>query len=258
MGIVHLARHQASNESVALKLMIPDAVSNESTVQLFLREVSVLSQLDHKRIVRFREVGMSQGQFYCAMEYVETINMKEEIAKRPPETRLQTVCGIICQVLEALRYAHRRSFVHRDIKPQNILLTREGRRLRTKLADFGLAKNFENAGFSELTRSGQMRGTFPFMPVEQVLDCRHSLPSGDIYAVGATLYYLLADNYPRRFEPDQDPLTTILHEDIVPIQEWIELPSNLADAIHRALARQPEDRFSSANQMYQALLPYAK
>ena len=101
-------------------------------------------------------------------------------------------------MLEALEHAHGQGFVHRDVKPANILLARSGQRLRARLADFGLAKNFENGGFSGVTRRGDIRGSLPYMPPEQIIDCRLAQPSGDIYAVGGTLYHLLSGTFPAR------------------------------------------------------------
>lgn len=102
------------------------------------------------------------------MEYVPAIDLLGELNARRGSQRVQFACAIGCQILEALRYAHRRGFVHRDVKPTNVLLMRFENRMRSKLADFGLAKNFECGGFSGITRRGDVRGSLPFMPPEQI------------------------------------------------------------------------------------------
>ncbi len=259
MGTVHLARRLSNGEVVAIKMILPECAVAEKAVQLFLREASILSQLDHRRIVRFLEVGMSRGQFFLVMEYVEPLDLRQTLNERSGKRRIQFAASIACQVLEALRYAHRLGFVHRDIKPANVLLTREAQRMRTKLADFGLSKNFENGGFSGITRQGDIRGSLPYMPPEQIIDCRFSKPCGDIYSTGATLYRLLSDKFPHEFPESVDPFAVILDRPIIPLQERCpELPSGLVDVVHQALARDPAKRFESANAMHQALLPFAQ
>ena len=100
-----------------------------------------------------------------------------------------------CQVLRGLEHAHMTGFVHRDIKPENILIGRTPEGLVAKISDFGLAKSFSGMGLAKLTFSGEMRGTIPFMPPEQVRDFKTVLPSGDLYATAATLYYLITGQF---------------------------------------------------------------
>lgn len=259
MGAVYLGRKIATAQTVAIKLILPEAVAGERAVQFFLREVSVLSKLDHPRIVRFYEIGVAQGQFFFAMEYVATVDLKELLAPLALAPRIRTICGIMCQVLEALHHAHEQGFVHRDIKPPNILVTRLGQKLRTKLADFGLAKNFENGGFSGMTRSGEVRGSLPFMAPEQIIDCQLSKPTVDIYGVGATLYHLLTNAMPHDFSIKKDPYAIVLDDPIVPLnQRCPEAPADLVALVHRALAKDPRERFAAAQEMRAALLPFAK
>ena len=259
MGVVYLARQLATGTIVAVKTILPECAAGESAVQLFLREASILSQLDHRRIVRFMEVGTSRGQFFLVMEYVPTIDLSGSLQERTSARRTQIACGIGCQILEALRYAHGRGFVHRDVKPGNVLLTRSEQRLRSKLADFGLAKNFENGGFSGITRRGDLRGSLPYMPPEQITDCRQSQPSNDIYSTGATLYRLLSNQLPHDYPETADPYGVVLDHPVVPLLDRCpNLPSGLAAVIHKALARDPAQRFASAHEMHRNLLPYAK
>jgi serine/threonine-protein kinase len=259
MGVVYLAKQLATGKLVALKLIVPESAASDRAVQMFLREVSIHSQLVHPRIVRFHEVGMARGQFFFVMEYVNTVNLPELLARQSFALRVKTLSGIFCQTLDALRFAHGRSFVHRDIKPANILVTRMGRKLRTKLADFGLAKNFHNGGFSGMTHQGDICGSLAFMAPEQLLDCRTARPASDIYSVGATFYYLLAGATPHDFALEKDPFAVVLEEDPQPLaQRCPEVPAGLAEIIHRSLARAPEKRFASAAEMRKLLLPYAR
>jgi serine/threonine protein kinase len=138
-----------------MKVIIPENKAAPESLQLFAREASVLSQLHHPGIVQFQEFGLVSGRFFLAMEYVRTVSIQQILQSRTPEQQIRVCCQIICQVLKALVHAHAKSLVHRDIKPANILVSRSSQNLRAKLADFGLAKNYEHAGFSGITQQGQ-------------------------------------------------------------------------------------------------------
>ncbi len=259
MGAVYRALQKSTSRSFAIKLIVPHRIGNERDTQLFLREVSVLSRLDHPRIVKFFELGVASGQFYFVMEDVNTVDFQAIMGAQSPDSRLRISCGIVCQVLEALEYAHAASIVHRDIKPANILLTKSQRKLNCKLADFGLAKNYANAGFSEFTKDGEARGTVAFMPPEQLIDFRYSKPAVDIYSVGATLYYYLAGTFPYEFSDDRNAFAQILQDEFTPLdQHCPEIPSELVAIVHRALARDPSERFASAQEMHDSILPFSK
>jgi serine/threonine-protein kinase len=259
MGVVYEAVQQSNGQRVALKVIVPARTADERAIQFFLREASVLSQLNHKRIVQFHGLQMSAGRLILAMEYVPSVAHRDYLAAKKEAVRVRCYCGIICQVLDALRYAHARGIVHRDIKPSNILLTPDGRGLGAKVADFGLAKNFQDAGFSHLTGRGEQRGTVPFMPPEQVQDPCYAKPAADIYAAGATLYSYLAGRSPYVCSRSEDPWVVILELEPTPLQSLRpDLPPELTGLVHKALARRPEDRFASAREMYRALHPFAK
>src|SRR6185312_16854287 len=148
-------------------------------------------------------------------------------------------CRMACQVLKGLEHAHGLGFVHRDIKPENVLIGRGPDGLVAKISDFGLAKSFRGLGLSGLTFSGEMRGTVPFMPPEQMLDFKTVLPSGDLYAAAATLYYLLTS----QFIYDQvaeggDLIRTLLEEAPVPVRSRRpDIPDDLAAVLEKCLAR---------------------
>jgi serine/threonine-protein kinase len=259
MGAVYLARRPADGELCAVKLILPEAAADERALQRFLREVRVLSKLEHPRIVRFREMGLAEGQFFFAMDYVETIDVPERLARFPEAGRARVVCALACQVLEGLNYAHAQGFIHRDIKPANILVSEREHRWYARLADFGLAKNFENAGLSGMTHDGHLVGTLPFMAPEQIISARDARPAVDIYAVGATLYHLLAGRFPHDFGKRKDRLAVILEDTPVPLaQVCPAAPAGLAEVVHRALAKDPNGRFPDAEAMRQALLPHSK
>jgi serine/threonine-protein kinase len=149
--------------------------------------------------------------------------------------------------------------VHRDVKPSNILSYKEGGRLHTKLADFGLAKNFQDAGLSSLSRENEIRGTLGYMPPEQIINCRYAKPPCDLYAAGACLYFFLSGTLPVAEVEGKKSIALILNRPAVPLaQRAPDVPEALARTVDRALAREPEDRFSTAEHMRLALLPFTE
>jgi serine/threonine-protein kinase len=260
MGVVYLARHAASGEQVALKLIVPESAGDERNVRLFLREMTVLSQLQHPRIVRFREAGYVKGRLYFAMDYVPGVPLFELLDSAAPEAaRVRLACGILCQALEALDYAHGRGFIHRDIKPSNLLVARHGRKVRVHLADFGLAKNCAYSGLTGVTHQGELRGSLPYMAPEQVCDYLNVGPAADLYSAGGTLYKLLSGHTPHDFKPGVEALLVLIEKPIVPLRKRCPtIPAGLAAVVERALAREPKKRFASAADMRRHLLPFAR
>jgi serine/threonine-protein kinase len=259
MGAVYQARHLASGEPVALKVIIPEAAASERMVNRFLREARVLSRLDHPRIVRFREMGVHLGQLYIAMEYVETAALGEVLAGKSSTFRLRLCTALVDHALEGLHHAHGQGFVHRDVKPGNLLIERNGPRVRVKVADFGLAKNYEDAGLSGMTRQGEGLGTVCFMAPEQVAGARDARPAVDVYGAAATLYHMLSGAYPYEFPRGHDPFLVVLEAPVVPLTRRCPgVPAALADVVHRALTREPEERWPTAEALRQALLPFTR
>lgn len=168
-------------------------------------------------------------------------------------------CRIAVQLLDGLAYAHAKGFVHRDVKPSNVLLTTVDGKEHAKLADFGLARAYEASSLSGLTMTGVAGGTPHFMPPEQVKDMRSAKPPADIFSAGATLYRLLAGAYP--YPPAakiEQMLRQILDSEPTPIAAHrSELPGPLCAAIHRSMARNPTDRFPDASAFAEAIAPFA-
>lgn len=258
MGIVYRALQKSSKQVVALKVMKSNVDPTKNRLRLFVREAGILSQLNHPQIIRFFEMGMTeQGAFFVATEFVETLRFAEVIAGQGLAFRVQTVASIACQVLDALSYAHQKGLVHRDIKPTNILLSRSSGTLTAKLADFGLAKNYEDAGFSDMTSEGELRGSPAYIAPEQIVNARYAKPPCDLYSLGVTLYNLLSGKFPYTWEHTAGLLRSILEDEPRPLPEvCVDVPSGFAAAVHRALEKDPEKRFASAEEMSQALRPY--
>jgi len=257
MGVVYQARHNQTGRLVALKLIVPESAATRSAIDRFLREMSVISQLKHPNVVEWLEQGMTRGQFWFAMEYVAGSNLEALANADPGKYPIRQACRMACQVLKGLEQAHSLGFVHRDIKPENILIGRTPEGLIAKISDFGLAKSFRGLGLSGLTFSGEMRGTVPFMPPEQMLDFKTVTPSADLYATAATLYYLISGQFIYdQINDGGDLIRTLLEEPPVPIQKRRpDVPAGLAAVLQKCLSRDPKDRYPTAAAMRQALRP---
>ncbi len=255
MGVVYQARNNNTGRMVALKLLVPEIAATRSAVDRFLREMTVVSKLKHVNIVEWLEQGMTRGQFWFAMEFVAGLNLEALANASPGRYPIHQACRMACHVLKGLEHAHAQGFVHRDIKPENILIGRGDTGLIAKISDFGLAKSYRGLGLSGLTFSGEMRGTIPFMPPEQMLDFRAVLPAGDLYSTAATLYYLITAKFIHDHQGEGgDMIRMLLEEPMIPIQSRRpEVPSGLARVLDRCLAREPADRYPSAAAMRRAL-----
>jgi serine/threonine-protein kinase len=259
MGVVYLAQHNITGQRCALKLIVPESAAARSAIDRFLREMNVVSQLKHENIVEWLEQGMTQGRFWFAMEYVDGSNLEALAVANLGKYPIPQACRMASQVLRGLEHAHALGFVHRDIKPENILIGRTPAGLMAKISDFGLAKSYRSIGLSGLTFSGEMRGTIPFMPPEQMLDFKKVQPSGDLYATAATLYYLLAGEYiyDQPEEGGGDLIRMLLEEPPVPIrQRRPEVPPELEAVLMKGLAREPADRYRDAAALRRALRPF--
>jgi len=258
MGSVWLAVRSRDGAQVALKTIKPPVYTSDREVQKFLREAGILRQLRHPHVVAFHEMGAARELLYFAMEYVPGTDASQLLAHHGPLCVGRAV-RLICQVLEALHYAHGLGFIHRDVKPANVLVSGEAGFEIGKLADFGLARVYHASPLSGLTILGDVGGTVPYMAPEQITDYRHTSPSSDLYATAATLYRLLTGHHLFDFHqiPDAQHLTKILLDPPVPIRERrLDIPDALALVIHHALEKDPAARFPDAASFRDALLPF--
>lgn len=255
MGTVYLAKHKQTGEPVAVKVMRSKIRVNEQARQQFLREIETTRTLRHPHLVRFLGSGAEDEVFYFLLEYCEGGSVADLVARRGGRLDLEEAKPILLQVLEGLAYLHTQGFVHRDLKPQNILLCKRAEPWHAKISDLGLAKGFEQAGLSGMTATGSYAGSFPFMPREQVINFKRVQPVSDVWAMGATCYVLLTGAFPRETRPGQDPLLAILQEESVPIRQRVpHLPAEVADVIDRSLTSREGERYQNAGEMYEAFL----
>jgi serine/threonine-protein kinase len=245
MGIVSLALDVATNKPVALKTLKP-AISGSSThVERFLREAKILSELVHPNIVPYSAMGETEGMLWFAMDFIRGTDAMRLLSK-DGAFKISRAARLICQVLDALSFAHGKGFVHRDIKPANILVTQESGAEVVRLADFGLARAYQSSQLSGLTMSGSMGGTLAFMPPEQLSDFRTVKPPADQYATAATFYTLITSQYVYELPPNdiQKQLLQILIEEPIPLRKRLpSAPKELEVVLKKALMRDPESRY---------------
>ena len=260
MGVVYRAICEADQSVVALRTVLPAATVTETEFEKFRREAMILGSLDHPHIVRFRDVGESGGMVYFSMDYVPGIDGQKLLRQHGGPLPVSRAVGIVCQLLQALEHAHGLGFVHRDIKPSNLLIEQVAGKDFVRLTDFGLARTYQTSRFSGLTMTGEIGGTTPFMPPEQITAFRDSPPAVDQYASAATLYNLLTNGMVYDFPKEvRKQLLMILSEPTIPIERRrSDLPAGLVHSIHRALAREPEDRFANVTDFRRAIERYAE
>ena len=248
-GAVYRAR-RANGGVVAVKVMLARVDADDEAIAKFKREAAVTANLDHPNIVRVLESGASGTVFYFVMEFCDGGSAWDLMLKKGGRLPLTEAKPIIIGALKALAFAHDKGFVHRDLKPQNILFS--GGKVR--LSDFGLAKSFEQAGLSGMSMTGGYAGTPVFMPREQITNFKYVKPVSDVWSMGATIYNMLTGSYPYPFTKERDPVDVILNEDVVPIRKRDKsVPSQFAIALDKALAKKPKDRFQTASDLLVAM-----
>ncbi|QEG39262.1 protein kinase domain-containing protein [Roseimaritima ulvae] len=251
MASVYKAQHRRSKEWFAMKLVRAIDGVSEKQLQLFAREAGVILQLKHPRIVRAHEFGFHNNAPFLVMELLPAIDLQTIVDGLDTPQRIRTACWVTTRLLQALHYAHHKGIVHRDIKPSNILAYRKGRHLQIKLADFGLAKSYLDAGFSGITDECSVRGTLAYMAPEQFQDSLASQPTVDIFATGVCLYRLLTGVLPAE---------SLKTGPVPPVQpdKLPQLPPQLAEIVARAVEKDPLRRFQSAEEMAAALHPFTQ
>jgi serine/threonine-protein kinase len=254
MGTVSLALRHHDQQVVALKMILPAGVPRPGQIDRFLREANILRDLNHSLIVRFHEMGQADGLIWFAMDYIPGTDAAQ-LLKQRGRLAVRPAVRLGMQLLLALEYAHERKFVHRDIKPGNILVETTEKHPRVKVADFGLARIYQASQLSGLTLQNEMGGTLEFMPPEQITHFRDVLPTADQFSAAATLYTLLTGKFIRDLSgPLANKVDQVLSQEPVPIRErQPDLPEELAQVIHRALESEPDQRFPNVTEFRRAL-----
>jgi len=248
MGVVYKARDPLINRIVAIKIVSLSALLGEEQRKeyslRFSREAQAAGNLHHPGIVTIFDVGEEEGLPYMAQEYIEGRSLSQCI-KEKQVLPLGQAIDIARQIAATLAYAHREGVVHRDIKPDNILIDKDGRAVIT---DFGVAR----LSSSELTRTGEVLGTPHFMSPEQVLGKTVDGRS-DLFSLGVVLYVMLTGKRPFSGDTISSICYQIVHEEAQPLPAAKGLPPEITEILRKLLEKNPEDRFADGNELLAAL-----
>ena len=246
MANVYLAYDTILERNVAVKVLRGDLANDEKFVRRFQREALQASSLSHPNIVEVYDVGEDNGEYYIVMEYVEGKHLKNLLKKRGKLT-IPEVVDIMLQVTSGLSIAHDSYIIHRDIKPQNIMILDNG---LVKLTDFGIALAMNS---TQLTQTNSVMGSVHYLPPEQASGKGATLQS-DIYSLGILMYELLTGKLPFRGENAVEIALKHLKETMPSIRKEIpDIPQSIENIILRATAKNPKNRYADAREMHEDL-----
>ncbi len=255
MGTVFKARHKKLGRSVALKLLPAEHVGDQRAIERFEREMMAVGSLNHPNIVRAHDAREIEGVRLLAMEFVDGMDLSKLVHYAGP-LPIADACEIVRQAAVGLQYAHENDRVHRDVKPSNLMLDRDG---QVRVLDLGLALlQADQPAGSEMTGYGQALGTPDCMAPEQVYDAHAVDFRADVYGLGCTLYKLLSGRYPfsgPRYATKADKMRGHTQDPVPPINEHRgDVPEELIGLLDRMLAKDPAQRSDSVKEVADALV----
>jgi tRNA A-37 threonylcarbamoyl transferase component Bud32 len=251
MGVVYKARQIGLNRTVAVKMLLAGRLATELSVKRFRAEAEAAASLEHPGIVPIYGTGEYEGHHYYTMGFVEGTSLAEAMSAGPLPAR--QAAEVIWQTAEAVVYAHARGVIHRDIKPANVLVDSQG---RPRVTDFGLAKQTDSN--YDLTASGQILGTPSYMAPEQAHGRHEDVKeAADCYALGATLFALLAGRPPFQGESELDTLVQVVREEPPALRQLNPaVPRDLETICLKCLEKAPEKRYGSTADLAEDLRRY--
>jgi len=259
MGAVYKARHTKLDRLVALKVLPPHVLSRSDALSRFEREMKAVGKLSHPNVVQALDAGDFGGVHYLSMEYVEGQDLQELVKARGPMS-VVNACKAIRQAALGLGAAHKLGLVHRDIKPSNLFVTKQAGQI--KILDMGLALLSQEETPAALTSTGQCFGTPDYMAPEQWEDAHTCDARADLYALGCTLFLLLVGRTPYGGDEYRSVPKKMMGHVRDPIPDLIalrpEVPAELNAIYRKLMAKEPKDRFASADQLAEVLAPFTR
>lgn len=248
MSVVFLAQDLKHDRRVAVKVLRPELAGSLATDR-FLREIRISASLQHPHILQLLDSGQADGLPFCVLPYVEGETLRERL-EREQQLDVDEVVRIVQEVSDALDYAHEKEVIHRDIKPSNIFLSGD----HTFVGDFGVAKALSVAGGERLTQSGFAIGTPSYMSPEQATGETHLDGRSDVYSLGCMTFEMLAGEPPFSGPTGAAIIAKQASQDAPPLRVVRpRVPWGIEQAVEKALAKVPADRFSTAARFAQAL-----
>ncbi len=246
MANVYLAHDNILDRNVAVKVLRGDLANDEKFVRRFQREALSASSLSHPNIVEMYDVGEDDGQYYIVMEYVDGKTLKQ-VLKQRGHLSITEVVDIMLQLTDGLAHAHDAYIIHRDIKPQNIMILSNG---MIKITDFGVATALNS---TQLTQTNSVMGTVHYLPPEQA-NGKGSTVRSDIYSMGIMMYELLTGLVPYKGESAVEIALKHLREPLPSVRKADPtIPQSIENVIIRATAKNPKNRYTDAREMHEDL-----
>ena len=254
MGDVYRGVHVATGQTVAVKVFRADLSADRDAIRRFVRSARTAVTLFHPNLVAVHDVDHARGVYFLVMEFVDGRDLELILDDLAPGQGMRPgpCVHIAAQIASALEYAHQNGIVHRDVKPGNILLRADH---IAKLTDVCLLKAMDESGMrTGITRSGMTMGTIDYMPPEQILDAKRVDHRADIYALGATLYHMLAGSPAFPDARRSDKIQSVLAGEARPLRVHAPgLPDELYEAVETAMATQADQRYPTAAAMLRGL-----
>jgi hypothetical protein len=242
VGRVYRARQLSEDRTVALKIVHRELVAQPKVMKMFVREARAGRGVQHPNVVCIYDVGNLYKIFFLAMEYVDGESLIRILNREGP-CSMEKAADIGGQICSGLAYLHSRGIIHRDVKPENVLINKVG---EAKLADLGLAKNVGGSASGSSTLGGKMLGTPSYMSPEQIRDARKVDFRTDVYAFGATLYRMVTGKPPFAKGPPLEVAKQVLTEEPEPAEKVnLMLDPEIAQIIKKAMKKDPNMRFQS-------------
>jgi hypothetical protein len=256
MGVVYQAMQTLMDRTVAVKVINPSVLEHRDSLARFQAEVKAAAKLDHANIVRAHDADQVGGLHLLVMEFVQGMSLADLVSHKGP-LPIAHACHFIRQAALGLQHAFEQGMVHRDIKPQNLMVTPKG---QVKILDFGLARlRSESAKGGGLTDVGAFMGTPEYVSPEQATDARTADTRADLYSLGCTLYFLLTGWPPFQEATVVKTVLAQIEKEAPAVQELrADVPAELSAVVARLLAKDPAQRYQTPIELAQALVPLIK
>ena len=248
MGIVYKAQDKRSGNIIAIKQLLLESVDPQKHDEFkdrFVRESKTALRLNHENIVKVLEVSENPGDYFYVMEYLDGRSLRDDLLKRSKPYSIEDFWPILRQITEGLSFAHAMNVVHRDVKPDNIFLLRDG---TVKITDFGIARaaDFEA---THLTKTGVMLGTLAYVSPEQLQNAKNVDHRADIFSLAVVTYEALSGKLPFTGEGIAQTIVKIMSSEEVPLNKLNSaIPEELAAVVSKALRKKPKDRYRATKE----------